>query len=347
MTDSLKSHIELARLTQSGPSLCCDSEYGERTLTLTHFCRRWTSDCSGLTHAPAAAKFAAKGGSLMRIITTAAVAASLWVSAFAGAAASPDGDQCSQRQDRDASIAACTRIIDSGAEKGHNLGMAFYQRGNAYRAKGDNDRAILDYNQALSADPNNVSVYNNRAVAYFNKGDYDSAIADYNHAIAIDPKHLYAYIGRSESYGQKKDYGQAIADLNKAIELDPKNAGAFNGRCWYNAVMGQHEAALADCNRSLALQPSDATLDSRGFVYLKLGQLDNAIADYNAALKANPKLATSLYGRGVAETKKGNADAGNADIAAATAIQADIAARMASLGITLSWSAIVHNSNDL
>ena len=102
--------------------------------------------------------------------------------------------------------------------------MAFYKRGNAYRAKGDNDRAILDYNQALSIDPNYVSVYNNRAVAYFNKGDYDSAIADYNQAIAIDPKHLYAYIGRSEAYGQKKDYGQAIADLNKAIALESEDA---------------------------------------------------------------------------------------------------------------------------
>ncbi len=283
----------------------------------------------------------------MRIIMTAAAMASLWVSAGAGVAANPDWVQCSQLQNRDERIAACTRVIDSGAEKGRSLGIAFYERGNAYRAKGDNDSAILDYNQALAIDPNYVSVYNNRAVAHFNKGDYDSAIADYNQAIAIDPKRINAYIGRSESYGQKKDYDRAIADLNQAIALDPKNAAAFNGRCWYNAVTGQDQAALADCNQSLALQPNDAALDSRGFVYLKLGQLDNAIADYNAALKGNPKLATSLYGRGVAETKKGDANAGGADIAAAKAIQADIADQMASVGITLSWSAIVSKSNGL
>ena len=76
----------------------------------------------------------------MRMITTVAATVSLWVSAVAGAAASPDWDRCSQLQDRDGSIAACTRIINSGAEKGHNLGMAFYERGNAYKAKGDNDR---------------------------------------------------------------------------------------------------------------------------------------------------------------------------------------------------------------
>jgi hypothetical protein len=32
----------------------------------------------------------------------------------------------------------------------------------------------------------------------------------------------------------------------------------------------------------------------------------------------------SLYGRGVAETKMGNTDAGNADVVAAEAIQADV-----------------------
>ncbi len=40
------------------------------------------------------------------------------------------------------------------------------------------------------------------------------------------------------------------------------------------------------------------TLDNRGFTYLKLGQFDNAIADYDAALNVNPQLASSRYGRG-------------------------------------------------
>ncbi len=151
------------------------------------------------------------------IITTTAAAVSLWVLVIASAAASPDWDECAQAQDLDGSIAACTRIIRSGAEKGHDFALAFYDRGNAYKAKGDYDRAILDYNQALSIDPNYASVYNNRAVAYHNKGDYDHGIADYNKAIAIDPKHLNSYIGRGDEYLQKKDYDRAIADLNKAI----------------------------------------------------------------------------------------------------------------------------------
>ena len=61
-------------------------------------------------------------------------------------------------------------------------------------------------------------------------------------------------------------------------------------------------------------------LDSRGFVYLRLGQFDDAIADYNAALKINPKIASSLYGRGVAKLKKGDSSGGTVDMATANLV---------------------------
>jgi regulator of sirC expression with transglutaminase-like and TPR domain len=65
------------------------------------------------------------------------------------------------------------------------------------------------------------------------------------------------------------------------------------------------EQALKDCHESLRLRPNDSnTLDSRGLVYLKLADLDNAIADYDAVMKLNPKVSGSLYGRGLAKNKK-------------------------------------------
>jgi hypothetical protein len=50
-------------------------------------------------------------------------------------------------------------------------------------------------------------------------------------------------------------------------------------------------------------------------------------------LRVNPKEASSLYGRGVAKLKKGDSNAGNSDIAAAKAIQADIAEEFARYGV--------------
>ena len=67
-----------------------------------------------------------------------------------------------------------------------------------------------------------------------------------------------------------------------------------------------------------------ATSDSRGLTYLKMGQWDSAIDDYSSALRFDPKLASSLYGRGLANLKKGDTSEGNSDIAAAKAIEANI-----------------------
>jgi len=55
-------------------------------------------------------------------------------------------------------------------------------------------------------------------------------------------------------------------------------------------------------------------LDSRGLVNLKSGQTKNAIADFDAALRINPRLTSSLYGRGLAKQRNGSMSEGDLDI---------------------------------
>ena len=64
------------------------------------------------------------------------------------------------------------------------------------------------------------------------------------------------------------------------------------------------------------------------------GHIQGAIrADYDAALKIDPKLATSLYGRGVARIGRGDRAGGNEDVAAARKLNPDIQALFARYGI--------------
>ena len=101
------------------------------------------------------------------------------------------------------------------------------------------------------------------------------------------------------------------------------------------------QAALIDCNAALRIEPNDEDiLDSRGFVYLRLGEFDKSIADYDGALKIDPRRAHSLYGRGLAKHKKGDAVGATSDIAAAKAIQGDIAEEFARYGVTPASEAV-------
>src|SRR5437870_12601501 len=54
----------------------------------------------------------------------------------------------------DQRIDGCSAVIKAARDKGDKLAEAFNNRGVGYRLKGDYDRAIADYNQAISSTPN-------------------------------------------------------------------------------------------------------------------------------------------------------------------------------------------------
>jgi len=196
-------------------------------------------------------------------------------------------------------IAGCSGLIESGRGNQKGLSEAFYNRGNAYAASGDFDRAIADYDQAIRLNPNMAAAFGNRGHAY----------------------------------QEKKQIQNALADYDQAIRLNPGAVVALHNRCWARVVIGHLNDALSDCTESLRIRPDNAgTLSTRGFAYLKVGAPDKAIADFDAALKSNPKMAAALYGRGLAKRKQ-DKTGGEIDIAAAKAIDAGIADQYASLGL--------------
>ena len=78
---------------------------------------------------------------------------------------------------------------------------------------------------------------------------------------------------------------------------------------------------MTDCNAALDLAPRSAnTLDSRAFVWFRMGKLDQALKDYDKALSLAPDLPSSLYMRGVVKGKLGRPDEEQVDIKAALAL---------------------------
>ena len=235
----------------------------------------------------------------------------------------------------DLRISGCTTLIQSGRETQSNLAVAFDDRGNAYKAKGEIDRAIQDYDEAIRLKPDDAKAFLNRGTAYKAKGEIDRAIQDYDEAIRLEPYLTGAFLSRGNAYQVKGDYGRAIENYDQAIYLKPDYADAFNGRCWTRALANKMlEVALSDCDESLRLRPDDAyTLHSRGFVYFRMGRYDKAIADFDNSLTRDPKSADMLYTRGLAKRMYHDIAGGDADIAAAKTIDAKVADRYAGYGV--------------
>src|SRR4029079_15541270 len=83
---------------------------------------------------------------------------------------------------------------------------------------------------AVAAPAQSADVPRNRGDALSARGQHDRAIAEYSEAIRINPKDAMAFFSRAYSYTNKKDYDRAITDYGEAIKLTPRDAAAFSNR---------------------------------------------------------------------------------------------------------------------
>lgn len=213
--------------------------------------------------------------------------------------------------------------------------QAYVVRGLAYNRRNEIAAALRDYNKALELDPRFASALANRAAIYASEGKQDLAIRDLDHAIAIDSSNPLAYYNRGYAHFAKGEHDKAIDDYSKAIEIDPTMGIAYNNRCLSRAISGQDLVpALADCDQALKLNPLNLdTRDTRGFIYLKLGDPALAVNEYNAALDIDPNRPLALYGRGIARIMIGQTRDGEADKAAATTLNPGVDKQFSAYGL--------------
>jgi tetratricopeptide (TPR) repeat protein len=108
-----------------------------------------------------------------------------------------------------------------------NFAFAFMNRGAAYNGKGQHDRAIQDYDQAIRLEPNLSLAFLNRGGAYADKGQHDRAIQDYDQAIRLHPSFAYAFLYRGRAYAAMGQAADAHRDFDQAILLNPNLADAL------------------------------------------------------------------------------------------------------------------------
>jgi lipoprotein NlpI len=130
------------------------------------------------------------------------------------------------QHDYDTALALCNRALQSGDLSNQQFVNTLNYRGGVYVGKGDYDKAVEDYDQAIRLKPDDASTYNNRGIAYSHKGEYDRAIQDFDQAIRLKPDDDSAYVGRASAYANRGEYDQAIQSFDQAIRLDPDSTYA-------------------------------------------------------------------------------------------------------------------------
>ncbi len=156
---------------------------------------------------------------------------------------------------------------------GTHIPIAYFNRGIAYANNQKNDKAVIDFNKALTlyydklAITHNYTetykklltfgygysaVYDFLAVKFAEIGRTEEAIILLNKAVQINPSNIQAFYNLCSVYGNLKRYKEAIAIGRKVIELTPKSAQAHYNLSLAYFLDNQH--ALACWHNKIAIE---------------------------------------------------------------------------------------------
>jgi tetratricopeptide (TPR) repeat protein len=165
----------------------------------------------------------------------------------------------------------------------------YIERGNVWSVKGDEARAIAEYDEAVKLDEKNaagfaLAAYTAKAQLHLRRGNFDGAITAYDEAIRLDPKRPAAYLYRASVWSRKGNAERASADYDKAVELDPQNAALYTLRGDFHRAASDYERAVKDYDKAIEKRPDDlAAYGNRALVRFYQGDFSKAAADFKRA----------------------------------------------------------------
>lgn len=164
------------------------------------------------------------------------------------------------------------------------LATIYDDRAEIHRCCGDYLEALQDGDLAIRLNPGFADAYFRRGLTYAELGDLELAMLDYSHTIDINPQHINAYIQRSWIYFRQKEYQLAKADC--------QSVKAFDKYCFWSSYMlgiidslsGLKHAAIASFTQAIEIFPHYVSARyHRGIIYHELGDISNAMADFDRA----------------------------------------------------------------
>uniref|UniRef100_A0A8C5KL03 Tetratricopeptide repeat domain 6 n=1 Tax=Jaculus jaculus TaxID=51337 RepID=A0A8C5KL03_JACJA len=211
----------------------------------------------------------------------------------------------------------------------------FINRGLIYNELGQYGFALEDFKQGALISQTNVSHFQATAICHHRINEFEEAVDFFTRAIKINSCFLDAYIGRGNSYMEyennratklaQKDFVKALhlnptsskarislgynlqaqgkfqkawTHFTIAVEVDPKSYLAFEGRSVVCLQMSNHFAAMQDMNTALKINTTAEFLTNRGVIHEFMGQQQNAMKDYQAAISLDPTYSLAYFNAG-------------------------------------------------
>ncbi len=181
---------------------------------------------------------------------------------------------------------------------------AVFERGKVHMRQKDYQEALADFRRTLSLKPSLIMAHYHTGTIHMDIfKDVAAAERSFQAMQEIDPDNEYSNLGLARLHILAERYQQALALCDKIEERNPSLIEVHYLRGFIYGKRGapsyEPNKALAAYNEYLKMPCEDPyAYSNRGDVRLRLGDVDGALADYNAALSIDSDYVYSLNNRG-------------------------------------------------
>lgn len=139
--------------------------------------------------------------------------------------------------------------------------------------------------------PDSNLAHTNFGIALVNQGRFDEGIKEFKTALSMKPRYPIAYTHNELGYAYYRTgkIDAAEREFYIALVLNPNYSTAYNNLGIVHAYQGRGEEAIKDFEKALKSKPFDPMFHfNLGFAYAKNGQINNAVQQYRAFLNLKP-----------------------------------------------------------
>jgi tetratricopeptide (TPR) repeat protein len=178
--------------------------------------------------------------------------------------------------------------------------------GDKLYSQGRQEEARDEFLRALTIDPEEVNVINSLGVCYGQLGRMDQALDCFQRARDLDPDNIMTHFNLGFALAALGRRDEGIAALTRAAELDPEHDDVRLQLGRLLLLEGLAEEAERHLERAAAAaRPRPLCWRLLGDIQWRRGDLDQAVALYERAVKAAPLDAESLSGLGALFLERG------------------------------------------
>ena len=161
--------------------------------------------------------------------------------------------------------------------------------------------ALIFLEEVVESDPRYLTCLKYRAISKANLLQYKNAISDFNKYIGLNSSDAQVFHDRGECYEKIGKYEKAVKDYKNALEIQPRMQKPLYPLVNAYLALGKYPVAIIELNKIINSQYLHHK-DSHLFYYLRgvckkhLNKFEDAIQDFDKAIKLNPEGGISPIG---------------------------------------------------